>query len=324
MRNDHQASTVDFSPIQIAPPSSLVEMVSASFQRNFLKVAFRTLIRPPFGVRFHRFWVGVLSPLMPGVIGVSRTKIVANGVPAEMVALKSVNSTSGVVLYIHGGAYCLGNPQSHRSITTRLASYSGLLICVPDYRLAPEHASPAALQDVIKCYDYLIGSGTPSNRIIVGGDSAGGALAISLCLSLRARGDGMPGGMILISPVTDPTISGESIISKVSVDPMVNESWIRQGLAYYQANLNNTENTPLSADLTGLPPTLIQVGDQEILMSDSTRFAERASSKGVNCQLEIYQQRWHVFHLQAFYLLSARNALRSLATFASRCVDTPA
>jgi cyclohexanone monooxygenase len=303
-------------PTRIAPPGGWLEDASAIFQRAFLRAAFRSLIRPAYGIRFQRWWVAVLSLLMPGVGGVTRTKMVANGVPAEMVSSNSSMGKEGVLLYLHGGAFCLGSPQSHRSITTRLAKYTGLSLCVPDYRLAPEHPSPAALQDAIACYDFLVASGTASNRIIVGGDSAGGALAISLCLSLRDRGGAMPSGLILISPVTDPSMSGESLVSKASEDPMINPGWIQQGTAAYRANLQDAVNTPLSADLSGLPPTLIQVGDQEILLSDSTRFAQRAISHGVQCQLEIHAQRWHVFHLQAFYLASARTALRRMAQFA--------
>lgn len=308
---------------RISPPSNRWETISANFQRAFLKLAFRTLIRPPFGIRFQRIWTRLLSPLMPGVMGVRRRKFVANGVPAEMVTPIS-NTRSGVVLYLHGGAFCLGSPQSHRSITTRLAAYSRLSICVPDYRLAPEHPSPAALHDAIKCYDFLVSSGFSSSQIVIGGDSAGGALAISLALALRDRGDATPAGLMLISPVTDPSISGDSIQKNSSLDPMVNESWIRQGLEFYGASSNDPVSNPLNANLAGLPPTLIQVGEQEILLSDSTRFVERAVSHGVKCDLEVHAQRWHVFHLQALYLLSARNALHKLADYAAQCIDANA
>lgn len=320
MPMDVQSAEGNFIKIRIAPPNSWLEIISASFQRNFLRVAFRALIRPSFGIQFQRLWVGLLSPLMPGVMDVSRQKILADGVPAEMVTPNGKNE-KGVVLYLHGGAYCLGSPQSHRSITTRLAAYSGLSILVPDYRLAPEHPSPAALLDALTCYDFLISSGTPSKQIVIGGDSAGGALAISLSLTLRDRGDSMPAGLVLISPVTDPSISGDSVRSNARVDPMVNEGWIRQGLESYGASPNDSVSNPLTADLRGLPHMLIQVGDQEILMSDSTRFAERAIAHGVECQLEVHEQRWHVFHLQAFYLLSARSALRRLADFTVKCVS---
>lgn len=304
-----QAGTV------VAAPASTVERATASLLRGLLRVSFRTLIGPPFGAKFQRGVVSLLSPLMPGVGGVMRYRDAAGTVPVEIVAPKR-GETNGVVLYLHGGAFCLGSPGTHRSITTRLAVESGMPVWVPNYRLAPEHAYPAALDDALACYQALRDKGYAPDRILIAGDSAGGALALSLALALKQRGAPAPAGLLLISPVTDGALSGDSLATRRHADPMIRHGWLEQGLRWYRP----AQPDPLRADLHGLPPMLIQVGDQEVLLSDSTRLAEHATACGVPCRLEVHAARWHVFHLQSFYLRSARDAIRTLASFARVCV----
>ncbi|KAB0469160.1 alpha/beta hydrolase fold domain-containing protein [Ralstonia insidiosa] len=299
----------------VSAPEGTVERVTASLLRGLLRMSFRTLIGPPFGARFQRAVVSLLSPLMPGVGGVMRYRDAVGNVPVEIVAPKR-GETNSVVLYLHGGAFCLGSPGTHRSITTRLAMESGMPVWVPDYRLAPEHAYPAALDDALACYQALRDKGYTPDRILIAGDSAGGALALSLALALKQRGAPASAGLLLISPVTDGTLSGDSLATRRYADPMIRQGWLEQGLRWYRA----AQPDPLQADLRGLPPMLIQVGDQEVLLSDSTRLAEHAAACGVPCRLEVHAARWHVFHLQSFYLRSAREAIRTLAGFARACV----
>lgn len=174
---------------------------------------------------------------------------------------------------------------AHRSITTRLALSTGAVVTVPDYRLAPEHPYPAALDDARACYQALLARGVAPGRIVLAGDSAGGALAMALLLSLKRAGQPMPAGALLISPVTDPALRRASLANLRAGDPMIREGWLRQGLAWYGAPAAAGEHQPLAAELSGLPPVMIQVGEQEVLRDDSLRLADRLQQAGVECRL---------------------------------------
>ncbi|MGU7784706.1 alpha/beta hydrolase fold domain-containing protein [Burkholderia sp. PU8-34] len=301
--------------VAIAAPGGALEALNAGFLRGFLRAGFRSLIGPPFGVGIQRRVVGLLSPLMPGIGGMIRYRTSAGGVPAEVVAPKR-GDTGGAILYLHGGAFCVGGPGTHRSVTTRLADESGMAVWTPDYRLAPEHPYPAALDDALAAYTALRAQGHAPERIVVAGDSAGGALALALAIALRDRGEPAPAGLLLISPVTDAALRGDTLTSRRSEDPMIRRGWLEQGLRWYHGAAAAATRGPLDTDLLGLPPMLIQAGDQEVLLSDAQRLADHALACGVPCRLEIHAARWHVFHLQSFYLRSARDALRTLAGFA--------
>lgn len=298
----------------VAEPESLVERTLAAFLRGVLRTMFRTLIGPPFGATVQRRVVDVLALLMPGRRGTLRYRSKADGVPVEIVAPRN-GEAGGAMLYLHGGAYCLGSPRTHRGITTHLAVNAGMQVWVPDYRLAPEHPYPAALDDALTCYRALRKLGYRADQIVVAGDSAGGALALAVALALRAQGEAVPGGLALISPVTDGSLVGNTIKNRAGRDPMIRLGWVEQGLAWYAAP-TGPGTSVLEQDLSGLPPMMVQVGDEEILLSDSTRLAEHAGRCGVPCDLSIYMGRWHVFHLQSAYLPSTVRALQSLAGFA--------
>ncbi|HIC7210992.1 alpha/beta hydrolase fold domain-containing protein [Burkholderia stabilis] len=305
--------------VVIAPPAGGLEALAAASLRGFLRVAFRPLIGPPFGARMQRGVVALLSPLMPGAGGTLRYRTSAHRVPVEVVAPKR-GDMGGAILYLHGGAFCLGGPHTHRGVTTRLANEAGLPVWVPDYRLAPEHPSPAALDDALAAYDAMRAQGHAPHRIVIAGDSAGGALALALAIALRERGEPAAAALLLISPVTDPALGGATLTSRRHDDPMIRRGWLEQGLRWYHGAGSTAARGPLDTDLRGLPPMLIQAGDQEVLLSDAQRLAHHAASCGVPCRLEIHAARWHVFHLQSFYLRSARDALRTLAGFASERV----
>ncbi|WP_342611811.1 alpha/beta hydrolase fold domain-containing protein [Burkholderia ambifaria] len=307
----------------VAPPAGRVEALAAASLRSFLRVAFRPLIGPPFGARMQRRVVALLSPLMPGAGGTLRYRTSAAGVPVEVIAPKR-GDAGGAILYLHGGAFCLGGPHTHRGVTTRLAAEAGLPVWVPDYRLAPEHPSPAALDDALAAYDALRALGHAPHRIAIAGDSAGGALALALAIALRERGEPAAAALLLISPVTDPALGGDTLASRRQDDPMIRRGWLEQGLRWYHGSGSVAARGPLDTDLRGLPPILVQAGDQEVLLSDAQRLAAHALACGVPCRLEIHAARWHVFHLQAFYLRSARDALRTLAGFAAQRVTATA
>jgi acetyl esterase/lipase len=221
-----------------------------------------------------------------------------------------------VILYLHGGAFCLGHPGTHRAISTRLAVAADVPVYVPDYRLAPEHPYPAALDDAQACYRGLLAQGYRPAQIVLAGDSAGGALALALAWRLKQQQQPPAAGLLLLSPVTDPTLGGSTLHSHARRDPMLRQSWVRQGMRWYAAPAHEPAHSPLEHDLAGLPPMFIQVGEREILLADATRLAAHAERCGVPCQLEIHAERWHVFQLQAFQLPSAARAIRSLGAFA--------
>jgi len=309
--------------LRIAAPRAVMERLQAGFQRAFLRCCFRPLIGPPFRAGAQRAIVGLLAPLMPGVAGVHCRRQRYHGVPVEILASESATPTPGrrgVILYLHGGAFCLGSPATHRSITTRLARDAGLAVWAPDYRLAPEHPYPAALDDAQTCYEALLESGVAAHEIVLAGDSAGASLALALALRLRNAGQALPAGLALVSPVADPGLDGGTVAANARIDPMVRKAWVAQGLAWYACPPREGAHAPLASALDGLPPMLVQVGDQEILHGDSTRLAAHAGRCGVSCRLEVYEERWHVFHLQAFYLRSAQDAIARLAGFAGDCI----
>ncbi|MGC5702072.1 alpha/beta hydrolase fold domain-containing protein [Pseudomonas sp. NFXW11] len=306
---------------QVAAPRDWLERANAAFLRLFLRLSFRALIGPPRSLPTQRQLVAGLSWLMPGCGGVQRRRSLLGQLPVEIIEPRQ-STSDAVILYLHGGAFCLGSPHSHASITRRLARDSGCTVWVPDYRLAPEHPYPAALDDCLACYEAIRAQGCPAQRVLIAGDSAGGALVLELALALKALGAEPAAGLMLLSPVTDPELNGASLQTRRNADPMIRRDWLQQAFAAYAPPAS--AHRPLHADLRGLPPMLIQVGDQELLLSDACRLAERARQCAVPCRLEIHAERWHVFQLQAFYLRSARTALADLARFARQCLESAA
>ncbi|MGE8414468.1 MAG: flavin-containing monooxygenase [Pseudomonas sp.] len=323
----HLSSPLDqASPLsagqRVAAPGDWLERANAAFLRLFLRLSFKALIGPPRALASQRKIIAGLSWLMPPALGVKRRRTHLGALPLQIIEPKA-RAAKGVILYLHGGAFCLGSPDTHYSVTSRLARDSGCAVWAPDYRLAPEHPYPAALDDCLACYDAIRAQGCPPEQLLIAGDSAGGALALALALALKERASGIAAGLMLLSPVTDPGLGGASLQSCQASDPMIRRDWLEQALQAYAAPSQSPLHRPLDVDLGGLPPMLIQVGDQETLLSDSCRLAEHARACGVACQLEVHQDRWHVFQLQAFYLRSARNALRTLARFARQRLAPP-
>jgi len=298
--------------VAVHAPRSLRERAGAAFQRAFLRCCFKPFIGPPFGARAQRRVVNLLAPLMPGVRGLAYRRLHAGALPIEIVT--PAQAGEGAILYLHGGAFCLASARTHRSITSRLARGAGMPVWVPEYRLAPEHPCPAALDDALACYDAMLAAHIPANRIVLAGDSAGATLALALAIRLRERGDAPPAALALISPVTQ--LPPPEAYANTAIDPMVRADWVRTGLAWYACAPGDAAHHPLRTDLGGLPPMLVQVGEQEILLADATRLAEHARACGVACRLELHRERWHVFHLQASYLRSGANAIGALAHFA--------
>jgi acetyl esterase/lipase len=247
--------------------------------------------------------------------GVAVQRVQAGSVPAEWLIPRGAPADR-VLLYLHGGAFVFCSLETHRALVSRLALASGSRALAVDYRLAPEHPFPAALEDCLAAYRWLLQSGIAPRRVVVAGDSAGGNLALVLLLALRAAGDPLPAAAVGLSPVTDLTGAPESRRTKAGVDPILGTGTHLPVSSYVgEQDPRQPLLSPLYADLRGLPPILLHVGTDEILLDDSTRFAERARAAGVDARLVVWPQMWHVFHVFAPFLPEARKAIAQVGEF---------
>lgn len=237
------------------------------------------------------------------------------GVPAIVATPHAVNAERHI-LYIHGGAYLLGSPRSHIALCARLAKAARAVVTVIDYRLAPEHVYPAAIDDCVAAYRDLAGRVDPT-LLTIAGDSAGGGAGLATLCALRDAGDRLPACAYLLSPWTDLTGSGESLRTKVDVDPMIKAHLLESSAPMYAGAtpLDHPGVSPLFADLGGLPPVLIQTGTDEVLLSDSTRLAARAAEAGVHVQLDLADEMWHVYPMFAGLMPEANEALAHAGRF---------
>ena len=236
---------------------------------------------------------------------------------AEWIIPVAKPDTDKVLLYFHGGGYAAGSISTHRAQVSQMVMLSGIKALLIEYRLAPEHKYPAPIEDAVLTYDWLLKNNYLPEHIAFGGDSAGGGLTLATLLYLRDQNKPLPKCAICLSPWTDLTLSGESQVTKETLEPMlVKEAlpvWAHNYLG--DADPKSAYASPLFADLIGLPPIYIQVGTDELLLDDSTRFVERAREAGVNVSIDIYEGYFHVF--QAFFIVlrKAREANKKLAAF---------
>ena len=243
--------------------------------------------------------------------GVTVRTVRAGGVHAEWLEPVGVDLQK-VILYLHGGGYCICSLDTHRGLAARLALASRARLLIIDYRLAPEHPFPAALEDALAAYHWLLTQGIPANQIVVGGDSAGGGLTLATALSLREAGQALPMALFLLSPWTDLTFSGESFHTRKKLDPIFGGEGNRLGFAPAYLGIHDPANpliSPLFADLHGLPPTLIHVGSDEMLLDDSLRLGKKLTAAGANVRLEVWTGMWHVFQVFAPYVPEAQQAI---------------
>jgi epsilon-lactone hydrolase len=237
---------------------------------------------------------GDLYPL-PGDATVSEAD--AGGVPAHWISLPGTDA-GRVLLYLHGGGYQLGSVKSHGELAARLGRASGRRVLLPEYRLAPEHPFPAAVDDVLTVWRWLrTGQGLPASAVAVAGDSAGGGLAVALMATLRDAGEDLPAAAVLMSPWTDLSFSGASMTEREAEDPVLTPDEIREFAAIYLAGADPRapQASPLFARLDGLPPLLIQVGTAELLLSDSEELAASAAAAGVDVTVQLCEGAPHVY-----------------------------
>ena len=236
-------------------------------------------------------------------------------IPSEWVSVKRSHMRKFVIFYCHGGGYNTGSFHYARSITNKLSSTTSMDVLSFDYRLAPEHPYPSATEDAMAVWDYLMHLGYGARDVIVAGDSAGGNLALSLVLKLKEQKRILPRGLILFSPWTDLTGSGKSYETKVDVDPILNREYLDNAIAAYASgqDLKNPFISPLFGNFTGFPPTYIQVGSNELLLSDSLLLKKNLEKYHVPVRLEEYKGMWHVFQMSP--LKTAHEAMERCAEF---------
>jgi acetyl esterase/lipase len=240
----------------------------------------------------------------------------AGGVAAEWTVAPGAREDR-VLVYLHGGGYCLGGVATHRGLVARLSRTARLRVLSVDYRLAPEHPHPAAVVDAVAAVRFAYASGLAPSRVAVGGDSAGGGLALATLLRLRDEGLPLPAAGVCISPWTDLTGSGESVRTRADLDPLVDAEDLRILAAAYLGGGDPRAPlaSPLFADLRGLPPLLVHVGTAEILLDDATGLAERARDVGVPVELEVWDDMIHVWHAFADLLPEGVQAIEGIAGF---------
>lgn len=235
-----------------------------------------------------------MFPPDPDVVA---SEVDANGVPADWVSAGGGESDR-VILYLHGGAYVIGSRNTHRGLAGRIARASGARVLLPEYRLAPEHPFPAAVDDAVSCWRWLLEQGHKAERMAIAGDSAGGGLAMATLLALKAAGAPLPACAVGLSPWLDLEGTGPTAEPGAVDDPMLSrDGLLESGRQYAPANPGDPLASPLNGDLAGLPPLLLQVGTREVLLSDSTRFAEKAQAAGVDVTLEVEEGLIHVWQM---------------------------
>ena len=257
----------------------------------------------------------LLGRLTAPMAGMDYEEFSIGTMPAAWTRLKAPHGTRRVILYCHGGGYTSGNLGYSRVLSSKLAHVTGYDVLSFEYRLAPEHPYPAAVEDALRAWDYLMYLGYGAENVTAAGDSAGGNLALVLCTRLKAAGRRLPRALLLMSPWTDMTMSGASYRERAESDPMLTAEYIEAVRSAYAGgqDYRSPELSPLLGDLRGFPPALIQVGDHEILYSDSATLQEALHRAQVPCRLEVSEGMWHVF--QMFPVKKAAAAMESAARF---------
>jgi monoterpene epsilon-lactone hydrolase len=253
--------------------------------------------------------------------GVRRREATIDDIPCEWLVPEKCDDAP-VILYLHGGIYMLGSANTHRRMVSFIARAAGMRALIPNYRLAPEHPFPAAIEDSTLVYRKMLEQGFPASRIVIGGDSAGGGLTMATLLSLKNTGDPLPAAAVLLSPWLDLAAQGETLKTRASLDPWFDPENMTEMVRRYCGNRDPKAPliSPLYGDLSGLPPLLIQVGDHEILLSDSTRMADRVSQAGGNVTLQVWPEMWHVFQYFIGQMPESAKAIADIGTFLKKTV----
>jgi epsilon-lactone hydrolase len=301
----------------------MAQSLLTRFYRLFLRWFYRPFIGPPFPVSFQRRFMALAVRTAPGAAGVEIEPV--GGADPKMLRVGAGGGDAAgrrALLWVHGGGFVLGSPRTHAGLAGHIARAAGddVDVYLPDYRLAPEHAFPAATDDIFRAYRTVLARGYDPQRVAIGGDSAGGAISILTALAISEMDVPSPAALVLISPVTDLSLSGGSVVAKRGTEAVLREDWLRYGYRSFADALALTDPSisPLYADPHGLPPTLIQVGEHEVLLDDSLRWADRAWGAGVDVELQRFPGMWHDFQIQAGFIDVAAEAVGDIGAFLRR------
>ena len=257
-----------------------------------------------------------IMSVLPMDDDIETERVGVNGVPAEWIWAPE-SEDSRVILYLHGGGYLFGSARTHRVMLAHMARAAKARVLTLDYRLAPEIPFPAPVEDSVSAYRWLLAEGISAKKMVIGGDSAGGGLAVAALVALRAVGEPMPAAGVCISAWTDMESTGQSHTTNAESDPSVSKERLLKIAKVY---LDGKEPTaplasPIHADLTGLPPLLLQVGSIEVLLDDATLLKSRAKAAGVSVEMEVWDDMPHVWHHYAPILPEARKAIGRIGEF---------
>ncbi|MHA2247319.1 MAG: alpha/beta hydrolase [Candidatus Hodarchaeales archaeon] len=272
-----------------------------------------------FIAKFHRFYVEYFADYTQKHSHISKEvkceQVDVGGVSAEWQTVPDAKKDR-VLLYFHGGGYIMGSPNFRRLLTIKLGKATEMRVLSIDYRLAPEHPFPAGLDDCVTSFNWLLSCGFKPQNIIVAGDSAGGYFALSTLIELRNNGITLPAGAVCLSPATDLALASNSYFKNAPTDPVLADLGIFWWAESYLAGVDPIRISPVNADLTDLPPILIQASTSEMLFEDSTRFVERAKAAGVDITLQLWDDTLHVFH--DFGLPESKEAINKIGKFVKK------
>ncbi|MEE5136675.1 alpha/beta hydrolase [Pseudomonas alliivorans] len=255
----------------------------------------------------------------PAPVGVRFEAVDMGGVPGTLVTLVTPDEikTDAVVMYIHGGAYIVGRPDGYHGIGGNYAKMLGARVYMPDYRLAPEHTFPASIDDTLRAYEWLLEQKIPANRIAFSGESAGGAMVVSVMVAAKSKGLPLPAVGSSISPWANLEHTGASMSNREGLDPLNAKSVLDILARTFLGDTlaNHPLASPVFADVTGLPPILVQIGENELMLSDAMRLATHLADNRVRVNLEVWPAMFHAWHFYAAMLPEGQQAMESSVRF---------
>jgi len=288
--------------------------------KQLLAWTIRTTLRPALSpktpLKLQRFCSDAASAIVRGPRGYKTQKQSIAQVPTLHILPKSTKNGLGI-LYLHGGGYVVGSSKSHSKLAAQIGHVAQAQVWLPEYRLAPEHANPAAIEDVIAVYKALLAQGQNPKNLVIAGDSAGGGLSLSTAIAIRDSGLPLPAALVLLSPWVDLSLSGKTMKTHATQDAMLSEDWLSWCAKNYcgQKPATDPSCSPLYADLTDLPPVLIHVGTEEVLLDDAKRLAEQTGKYGIPMSFKVYDQVGHVFQFHAGILKESDDSIEHIGQF---------
>lgn len=288
--------------------------------KQLLAWTIRTTLRPALSpktpIKLQRFCSDAASAIVLGPRGYKTKKQTIAQVPTVHIQPKTTQSGLGI-LYLHGGGYVVGSSKSHTKLAAQIGHSAQAQVWLPEYRLAPEHPSPAAIEDVVAVYKALLAQGQDPKKLVIAGDSAGGGLSLSTAIAIRDAGLPLPAVLVLLSPWVDLSLSGSTMKTHAAQDAMLSEDWLAWCAKNYCGHKSTTDPTcsPLYADLTGLPPILIHVGTEEVLLDDAKRLAKQTEKYGIPTNLKVYDRVGHVFQFHAGILNESNDSIERIGQF---------